>query len=75
MTRRELIAGMAAAAATFAVRTGDTMPELEKIRILFIAGFGSILALANTANLRDFGIRMANVTVLRDFVRSSRQSL
>src|SRR5271169_6313598 len=43
MTRRELIAGMAAAAATFTVRTGDTMPGLEKIRILFIAGFGPIV--------------------------------
>ncbi len=43
MTRRELIAGMAAVGAIFAARRGDAMPELEKIRILFIAGFGPIV--------------------------------
>ena len=43
MTRRELIAGMAAAAASFTVRSGDAMQGLEKIKILFIAGFGPIV--------------------------------
>jgi hypothetical protein len=43
MTRRELIAGMAAAGATFAIRKGDAMQGLEKIRVLFIAGFGPIV--------------------------------
>jgi catechol 2,3-dioxygenase-like lactoylglutathione lyase family enzyme len=43
MTSRELIVGSAAAAATFTVRKGDGMPELEKITILFIAGFGPIV--------------------------------
>jgi glyoxalase-like protein len=43
MTRRELMAATAAAAATFAVRRGVIMPGLEKIRILFIAGFGPIV--------------------------------
>jgi hypothetical protein len=43
MTRRELIAGMAAAGATFIFRRGDAMPQLEKIEILFIAGFGPIV--------------------------------
>jgi hypothetical protein len=49
MTRRELIAGLAAAGATFAGRRVDAMPGgnamqgLEKTRILFIAGFGPIV--------------------------------
>src|ERR1700751_3037959 len=43
MTRRELIAGMATAVATLAVRRGDAMQGLGKIRILFIAGFGPIV--------------------------------
>jgi hypothetical protein len=43
MTRRELIAGMAAAGAALAVRRGDAMQGLEKSKILFIAGFGPIV--------------------------------
>jgi hypothetical protein len=43
MTRRELIAGMAAAAAALAVRGEAAMQGLEKIKILFIAGFGPIV--------------------------------
>jgi hypothetical protein len=43
MTRRELMAAMAAAAATFTVGRGVIMPGPEKIRILFIAGFGPIV--------------------------------
>jgi hypothetical protein len=43
MTRRELIAGMAAAGATFTVRRGDAMQGLGKTKILFIAGFGPIV--------------------------------
>jgi catechol 2,3-dioxygenase-like lactoylglutathione lyase family enzyme len=43
MTRRELIAGMVAVGATSTVRRGDAMQGLEKIRILFIAGFGPIV--------------------------------
>src|SRR5258708_27713901 len=43
MTIRELMAAMAAAAAIFTVRRGVIMPGLEKIRILFIAGFGPIV--------------------------------
>jgi hypothetical protein len=43
MMRRELIAGMAAAGATLIFRRGDAMPQLEKIEILFIAGFGPIV--------------------------------
>src|SRR5215467_5357521 len=43
MTRRELIAGMAVAAAALSARRGDAMQGLEKIRILFIAGFGPIV--------------------------------
>lgn len=43
MTRRELTAAMAAAAATFTVGRGVIMPGPEKIRILFIAGFGPIV--------------------------------
>lgn len=43
MTRRELIAGIAAAGAMFAVSGGDAMQGLEKLRVLFIAGFGPIV--------------------------------
>jgi hypothetical protein len=43
MTRRELIAGISAAGAMFAVSGGDAMQGLEKIRVLFIAGFGPIV--------------------------------
>jgi len=43
MTRRELIAGVAAAGAAFAIQGGDAMEELQKTRILFIAGFGPIV--------------------------------
>jgi catechol 2,3-dioxygenase-like lactoylglutathione lyase family enzyme len=43
MTRRELIAGIAAAGAAVAVRRGDAMQGLEKAKILFIAGFGPIV--------------------------------
>jgi Glyoxalase-like domain len=43
MTRRELIAGMAAAGVPLAIRRGDAMQRLEKIKILFIAGFGPIV--------------------------------
>src|SRR5260370_11371520 len=43
MTRRELMAALVAAGATFTVRRGVIMPGLEKIRILFIAGFGPIV--------------------------------
>jgi Glyoxalase-like domain len=43
MTRRELIGGMTAIGATFIFRRGDAMPGLEKIKILFIAGFGPIV--------------------------------
>jgi hypothetical protein len=43
MTRRELIAGMAAAGVALAVRRGGAVQGLEKTRILFIAGFGPIV--------------------------------
>jgi hypothetical protein len=43
MTRRELIDGLAAAGVPLAFRRGDAMQELEKTRILFIAGFGPIV--------------------------------
>lgn len=43
MTRRELIAGMAAAVVALAVRRGGAVQGLEKSRILFIAGFGPIV--------------------------------
>lgn len=43
MTRRELIAVMAAAGAAFTARIGDEMQGLKKIKILFIAGFGPIV--------------------------------
>jgi Glyoxalase-like domain len=43
MTRRELITSIAAAGAMFAVPGGDAMQGLEKIRVLFIAGFGPIV--------------------------------
>jgi catechol 2,3-dioxygenase-like lactoylglutathione lyase family enzyme len=43
MTRRELIAGMAAVGATFTVQRGDAMQAPEKIKVLFIAGFGPIV--------------------------------
>jgi catechol 2,3-dioxygenase-like lactoylglutathione lyase family enzyme len=43
MTRRELIGAMTVAGATFVVRRGDAMQRLEKIRILFVAGFGPIV--------------------------------
>jgi catechol 2,3-dioxygenase-like lactoylglutathione lyase family enzyme len=49
MTRRELIAGMVAVGATFTVRGGDAMQGLEKIRILFIAGFGPIVRDVDTS--------------------------
>jgi hypothetical protein len=42
MTRRELIAGIAAAG-VLAVRRGGAVQGLEKTRILFIAGFGPIV--------------------------------
>jgi hypothetical protein len=42
MTRRELIIAMAAGGAALAVAGGDAMQGLEKIKILFIAGFGPI---------------------------------
>ena len=43
MTRRELIAGMAAAGAVLVARRGDGMQESGKTRILFISGFGPIV--------------------------------
>src|ERR1700677_3193069 len=43
MTRRELMAGIAAASATFSLRRGDAMQAPDKIRVLFIAGFGPIV--------------------------------
>jgi hypothetical protein len=43
MTRKELIAGMAAAVVALALRRGGTVQGLEKPRILFIAGFGPIV--------------------------------
>jgi hypothetical protein len=49
MTRRELIAGMVAVGATLTVRRGDAMQGLEKIRILFIAGFGPIVRDVDTS--------------------------
>jgi catechol 2,3-dioxygenase-like lactoylglutathione lyase family enzyme len=49
MTRRELIAGMVAVGATFTVRGGDAMQGLEKVRILFIAGFGPIVRDVDTS--------------------------
>lgn len=49
MTRRELIAGMAAAGVALAVRRGDAMKGLENTRILFIAGFGPIVRDANAS--------------------------
>jgi catechol 2,3-dioxygenase-like lactoylglutathione lyase family enzyme len=49
MTRRELIAGMVAVGATFTVGRGDAMQGLEKIRILFIAGFGPIVRDVDTS--------------------------
>ena len=43
MTRRELIAGMAGAGASLAVRGEAAMQRLEKTKILFIDGFGPIV--------------------------------
>jgi catechol 2,3-dioxygenase-like lactoylglutathione lyase family enzyme len=43
MTRRELIAGMAAVGATFTVQRGAAMQVPDKIKVLFIAGFGPIV--------------------------------
>jgi catechol 2,3-dioxygenase-like lactoylglutathione lyase family enzyme len=43
MTRRELIAEIAAAGVVFAALRGDAMQGLEKLGILFIAGFGPIV--------------------------------
>jgi hypothetical protein len=43
MTRRELIAGIAAAGVALAAQRGDAMQGLGKTRILFIAGFGPIV--------------------------------
>jgi hypothetical protein len=42
MTRRESLAGLAAAAA-FIMGTGDAMEEIGNIKVLFIAGFGPIV--------------------------------
>jgi hypothetical protein len=49
MTRRELVAGMVAVGATLTVRGGNAMQGLEKIRILFIAGFGPIVRDVDTS--------------------------
>ncbi len=43
MTRRELIAGITAAGAAFAVPAGDAIQGAEELKILFIAGFGPIV--------------------------------
>jgi catechol 2,3-dioxygenase-like lactoylglutathione lyase family enzyme len=43
MTRRKLIAAIAAAGATFAIPRGGAMHALENVKILFIAGFGPIV--------------------------------
>jgi Glyoxalase-like domain len=43
MTRRKLIAGMAAVGASFTIGRGDAVQGLERIKILFIAGFGPIV--------------------------------
>jgi hypothetical protein len=43
MTRKEFIAGIAAAGVTLAIRRGGAVQGLEKTRILFIAGFGPIV--------------------------------
>ena len=43
MTKRELIAVVAAAGVSLAVRRGGAVQGLEKTRILFIAGFGPIV--------------------------------
>jgi glyoxalase-like protein len=43
MTRRELIASMAAAGAALAIQGEAAMQGLEKTKILFIAGFGPIV--------------------------------
>ena len=40
---------MAAAGTAFIVRTGDAMQGLEKIKILFVAGFGPIVRDANAS--------------------------
>jgi hypothetical protein len=43
LKRRELFAKLAAVAAILAFGKGDSMPRLERIKILFIAGFGPIV--------------------------------
>jgi hypothetical protein len=43
VTRRQFIAGLAASGTALVANQGDAMQALEKIKVLFIAGFGPIV--------------------------------